>query len=221
MTRKRMIDPALWDDSAVGSLSFPARLLFIGLISHADDEGRGIADPRQLRKQIFGFDEEVRTEQVAQMITEISARVRNVRFYVVEGKDYYCLFNWSRYQKISHPSPSVLPPPPNGDSGDPPPPPVAPVNGKSNVFKKYEEAIGPLTGPIAEMLKIAEKDYPEAYILKAFDEAAKYNKRNWAYCETILKRWMVDGPDGDKKPARQSMKQTGNKSAITSVLKVN
>jgi len=214
--RMRMINPAIWDDSDFGSLSVPSRLLFIGLISHADDEGRGIADPRQLRKQCFGFDEDINSDQVERMLNEIGEKIRNVKFYTSEAREYYCLLNWLRYQKISHPSPSALPAP----GGDPPPPtPQAGGNGKSNVFKAYEENIGPLTANIAEMLKVAEGDYPESYILKSFEEAVRYNKRNWAYCKTIIDRWMVEGLEG-KKPAPKT-KQSNNKSAITSVLKVN
>jgi len=57
--------------------------------------------------------------------------------------------------------------------------------------------------------------------LKSFEEAVRYNKRNWAYCKTIIDRWMVEGlGEGLGKPARQT-KQAGNKSAISSVLKVN
>jgi len=215
--RMRMINPAIWDDSDFGSLSVPSRLLFIGLISHADDEGRGIADPRQLRKQCFGFDEGINSDQVERMLNEIGEKIRNVKFYVNDGREYYCLLNWLRYQKISHPSPSTLPAP----DGAPPPTPQVGGNGKSNVFKAYEENIGPLTANIAEMLKIAEGDYPESYILKSFEEAVRYNKRNWAYCKTIIDRWMVEGlGEGLGKPARQT-KQAGNKSAISSVLKVN
>ena len=43
MARRRMIDPNFWESEDVSRLSLFARLLFIGMISNADDEGRGRA----------------------------------------------------------------------------------------------------------------------------------------------------------------------------------
>ena len=40
MARKRDIDPSLWDHEELNALPIPARYLFIGIISNADDEGR-------------------------------------------------------------------------------------------------------------------------------------------------------------------------------------
>ena len=62
-----------------------------------------------------------------------------------------------------------------------------------NVFKLYEENIGPLTPLIADALKDAEKIYPEIWIADAIGLAVKNNKRNWKYCEAILKRWKEEG----------------------------
>lgn len=110
MARKRMIDPNIWNDPEVGSLSFPARLLFIGLFSLADDDGRGTADPRQLRKEVFGYDDTT-AAQVAEYLAEIKREIENVDIYEVDGKPYYNLNNWRKYQKISHPTPSKIPAP--------------------------------------------------------------------------------------------------------------
>ncbi len=62
-----------------------------------------------------------------------------------------------------------------------------------NVFRLYEENIGPLTPLIADALKGAEQDYPEAWIAEAIELAVSNNKRSWAYCEAILKRWKEEG----------------------------
>ena len=64
---------------------------------------------------------------------------------------------------------------------------------RANVFKTYEENIGPLTPLIADALKAAEEDYPEAWIADAIQTAVNNNKRSWAYCEAILKRWKEEG----------------------------
>lgn len=64
-----------------------------------------------------------------------------------------------------------------------------------NIFEIYESNIGPLTPMIADKLIEAEKEYPPDWIADAFQLAVENNKRNWRYCETILKRWQTDGKD--------------------------
>jgi len=64
---------------------------------------------------------------------------------------------------------------------------------RPNVFKVYEENIGPLTPLIADALKDAEEIYAADWIMDAIELAVKNNKRNWKYCEAILKRWKEEG----------------------------
>ena len=64
---------------------------------------------------------------------------------------------------------------------------------RPNIFKLYEENIGPLTPLIADALKDAEETYPPEWIAEAIELAVKNNKRNWRYCEAILKRWKEEG----------------------------
>jgi DnaD/phage-associated family protein len=68
----------------------------------------------------------------------------------------------------------------------------APVE-RPNIFKLYEENIGPLTPMIADALKDAEATYPSGWIEDTIELAVKNNKRNWKYCEAILKRWKEEG----------------------------
>ena len=69
---------------------------------------------------------------------------------------------------------------------------------RPNVFKLYEENIGPLTPLIADALKDAENIYSPEWIADAIEIAVKNNKRNWKYCEAILKRWKEEGTHGKK-----------------------
>ena len=69
----------------------------------------------------------------------------------------------------------------------------APPMERPNVFKLYEENIGALTPMIADTLKDAEDLYPGDWIADAIELAVKNNKRNWKYCEAILKRWKEEG----------------------------
>jgi DnaD/phage-associated family protein len=68
-----------------------------------------------------------------------------------------------------------------------------PLVERPNVFKLYEENIGPLTPLIADALKDAEEIYSSEWISEAIEIAVKNNKRNWKYCEAILKRWKEKG----------------------------
>jgi len=69
----------------------------------------------------------------------------------------------------------------------------APVVEHPNVFKLYEENIGPLTPLIADALKDAEDTFSGEWVTDAIEIAIKNNKRNWKYVEAILKRWKEEG----------------------------
>jgi len=70
---------------------------------------------------------------------------------------------------------------------------AAPVVERPNVFKLYEENIGPLTPKIADMLKDAEETYSQEWVAEALEIAVMKNVRNWKYVEAILKRWKEKG----------------------------
>jgi DNA replication protein len=69
----------------------------------------------------------------------------------------------------------------------------APPFDRLNIYKLYEENIGPLTPIIAEALKDAESSYPPDWVTEALETAVKNNKRSWKYVEAILRRWKEDG----------------------------
>ncbi len=69
----------------------------------------------------------------------------------------------------------------------------APPQPRPNIFKLYEENIGPITPLVSDTLQDAERDYPAEWIADALQEAVKRNKRNWKYAEAILKRWKQEG----------------------------
>ena len=83
----------------------------------------------------------------------------------------------------------------------------APLLERPNIFKLYEENIGPLTPLIADALKDAEAMYPDEWIAETIELAVKNNKRYWKYCEAILKRWKEEGRHG-KKDQQDSVKSS-------------
>jgi DnaD/phage-associated family protein len=66
---------------------------------------------------------------------------------------------------------------------------------RSNLFRIYEENIGPLTPMIADKLGEAEDTYPAHWIEDAVRIAVENNARRWSYVEAILKRWQEGGRD--------------------------
>lgn len=67
---------------------------------------------------------------------------------------------------------------------------------RPNIFRLYEENIGPLTPMIADMLREAEQTYHQEWIEEAIRIAVQNNVRRWRYVEAILRSWQEEGRDG-------------------------
>jgi DnaD/phage-associated family protein len=84
----------------------------------------------------------------------------------------------------------------------------APSAERPNVFRLYEENIGPLTPLIADTLRDADETYPAAWIEDALRIAVENNVRKWRYVQAILEDWRTRGRDeredrGDSEKARR------------------
>lgn len=108
MARKRMIDPNIWQSENFNKLSTLAKLVFIGLFSQADDEGRGRANAIFLKSMLFPYNEDMRSADIEKALCEISSNM-SVVFYSCDGSNYYSLYNWDKWQKIDKPKSSELP----------------------------------------------------------------------------------------------------------------
>jgi DnaD/phage-associated family protein len=74
-----------------------------------------------------------------------------------------------------------------------------------NIYRLYEENIGPLTPMVADTLRDAEKTYPAEWIEEAIRIAVENNARNWRYVSAILNRWHEKGRD-ERKDRRDTEK---------------
>lgn len=108
MARKRMIDPSIWINEGFGTLSNLAELVYIGLISIADDEGRGKASPAYIKAVLFPYKDDLRIADIEKTLFEISSKM-SVIFYSCDGNKYYTLTSWEVWQKIDKPSASKIP----------------------------------------------------------------------------------------------------------------
>ena len=73
-----MIVPEIWQSESFAQLSILAKLVFIGLFSNADDEGRGIANPVYIKSILFPYDDGMRVIDIEKArIGDRSVHVRD------------------------------------------------------------------------------------------------------------------------------------------------
>ena len=108
MPRIRTIKPEIWLSPQVMNLSHGARLLFIGLVTQADDEGRGSADPRRLKAAVFGGDD-CTVENVRRWLDEIAEQRLAATYDGGDHGDLYELPTWRDHQAIDRPKRSRYP----------------------------------------------------------------------------------------------------------------
>lgn len=109
MARKRMIDPSFWDDEKLGECEPVVRLLFMGLISQADDEGRLKGHPSLLRSNIFPYDELTIMADAVDGWLAILEEHKLIRRYEVGRQKYIDVPNFKKHQTINKPQKSKLP----------------------------------------------------------------------------------------------------------------
>ncbi len=111
MARQRFIWPSIWGSRAFSKLSSNAKLLFIGLFSNADDEGRIIADPVYLKNVVWPRGTVLSTEDVENLRAEVVATCKKVKLYRHAKDDFIQLMDWLDHQTPKYPLPSKLPAP--------------------------------------------------------------------------------------------------------------
>lgn len=107
MARKRMLDPNIWDSADFANLSVLSKLIFIGMISNADDEGRGRANTSYLKSKIFPYDMQMQLSDIEKSLDEIAAHV-SILFYTYRSCEYYSLVHWKKWQRVDKPQPSRI-----------------------------------------------------------------------------------------------------------------
>lgn len=109
MARGRMIDMSMWSNENFAAMPAMGRLLLIGIITLADDQGRCKANPAYLRSQIFPY-EDIATADIDWWIERMVDN-ETVISYTVDGKAYVQLVNWWTYQQLDWARPSDYPAP--------------------------------------------------------------------------------------------------------------
>lgn len=104
-----MIDPHFWRSLSVSRLNYFERVMLVGMISNADDYGKGYADVAAVRSDIFYF-EDISSRKIETALKHIWDNI-SVTFYVIDKVRYYRFDNWTKFQKLDHPTPSQIPEP--------------------------------------------------------------------------------------------------------------
>jgi hypothetical protein len=120
MPRRRMIGPEFWDDELIGNLTDTQRLVIIGCIGNADDEGRLKGSGAYLKASIFMYDPDKTAEVCSNMKEELIQVMQSwpanhpyrIISYSNGNAEYLFIPNFFQSNKPSHPTPSKLPSPP-------------------------------------------------------------------------------------------------------------
>lgn len=116
MARIRSIKPGFFTSEDVSRLPLRARLTWIGLWTHCDDQGRAKDNVKLIKAAVWPLDP-VTLREIEEDLATLAAHGRIVR-YEVDGRRYLAVTNWSDHQKPNRPTTSRLPAPPKN------PPPV-------------------------------------------------------------------------------------------------
>lgn len=96
---RRMITSEIFFNEKVGSLPPNGRLLFIGIFSNADDDGRLKASPKFLKARMFPYDEEITSEDVRAWRDQCH-QLGLIRVYSKDSKEYLDIPGWLEHQSI-------------------------------------------------------------------------------------------------------------------------
>lgn len=113
MARIRTIKPDFFTSLTIADLTHEARLTFIGLWTHVDDEGRCVDDARLVKAAVWPLDERT-AKDIDVDLWEISDAGLVLR-YTVGGKKFIAVTGWKEHQRINRPTPSKFPPPEKGE----------------------------------------------------------------------------------------------------------
>lgn len=107
MARIRSIKPEFWADEKLGPLDPLTRLVFLGLISMADDSGRVLASVKVIDSFIFPHTNDTSREALATLSRMARVVVGNTK----SGQAVLQIANWKSHQRVDHPNlQAALPP---------------------------------------------------------------------------------------------------------------
>ena len=95
----RIIKESITTSEKLASLSDFEFRLWIGLITQADDAGRGDARPAVIKGRVFPFRERLTVKDVGSSLRALADK-GCVTLYEIGGRPYFYFPNWSKHQRI-------------------------------------------------------------------------------------------------------------------------
>ena len=109
--RSRLIRQDLYMDPALSACGLCTRFVFTGLFTLADDEGRLVDSERTIDAFLFPLTPERSGDSLAALM-----RMGYIlRYMAATGEPLIQIVDWSRWQRVEHPTRSKLPPPSDSD----------------------------------------------------------------------------------------------------------
>lgn len=108
MPRIRTIKPEIWSDEKISRLEPLTRLVFVGLISIADDRGRLVDNLKSLDGQLFPSTD----DSCLEALQTLASLGRIERYTSGSEQPLIQITNWHKHQKVDKPSRYSLPAPP-------------------------------------------------------------------------------------------------------------
>lgn len=116
MANRIIKESAFTSDSIAKLTDFQFRL-WIGLITQADDYGRGDARPDIIKGRVFALRKKVREQDILDGLKALAIN-GSILLYEVDEKPFYAFPKWADHQRVRNAKPKY--PPPAADGGDSP-----------------------------------------------------------------------------------------------------
>ncbi|TBL44272.1 hypothetical protein EYA84_02180 [Verrucosispora sp. SN26_14.1] len=126
MARIRSIKPEFFTSEVVASVPISARLTFIGLWTHVDDNGVTVDNPKLITAALWPLEDDPR-EALARTSGDLASlsTAGLIQRYEASGRQYLYIVGWDEHQRVSHPSKARYPrptePPTSGNEPEPAP----------------------------------------------------------------------------------------------------
>lgn len=95
----RIIKESVCDSERIASLSDFEFRLWVGLITQADDAGRGDARPAYIKGHVFPFRDRTTAKDIDAALHALAAK-GCVTLYTVGGRPYFLFPSWAKHQRI-------------------------------------------------------------------------------------------------------------------------
>lgn len=100
----RIIKESAFLSEKIASLSDFQFRLWVGLITQADDAGRGDARPAIIKGRVFALRERVSAKDIGDALNALAA-AGCVSLYNVDGKPYFQFPSWAKHQRVRNAQP--------------------------------------------------------------------------------------------------------------------